>query len=159
MRQRWERPAATVNAPVLIAAQLAASVLVVACPCALGLATPTAVLVGTALGARNGLLIRGGDVLERANDLDVIVFDKTGTLTVGKPTVEKLTTSKLTSEEEVLSLAAAVERNSTHPLAVAVNKRASQNGNKAYECGGFFQTRAGIGCFWNRKWEEDSHRY
>ena len=67
---------ATVNAPVLIAAQLAASVLVVACPCALGLATPTAVLVGTALGARNGLLIRGGDVLERANDLDAIVLTK-----------------------------------------------------------------------------------
>ena len=139
---------ATVNAPVLIAAQLAASVLVVACPCALGLATPTAVLVGTALGARNGLLIRGGDVLERANDLDAIVFDKTGTLTVGKPTVERLTTSNWTNENEVLALAAAVERNSTHPLAVAMNKRASQNGIKTYKCAeNSFKQEPGLGAF------------
>jgi ATPase, P-type (transporting), HAD superfamily, subfamily IC len=73
------------NAPILIALQMTASVLVVACPCALGLATPTAVLVGTALGARHGLLIRGGDILEKANNLDTVIFDKTGTLTIGKP--------------------------------------------------------------------------
>lgn len=140
--------AATVNAPVLIAAQLAASVLVVACPCALGLATPTAVLVGTALGARNGLLIRGGDVLERANDLDTIVFDKTGTLTVGKPAVENLTTSNGMNEIEVLALAAAVERNSTHPLAVAVNKRASSYKNITYECAeDSFRQEPGLGAF------------
>ena len=67
---------------------------------------------------------------------------------MGKPTVEKLTTSKLTSKEEVLSLAAAVERNSTHPLAVAVNKRASQNGNKTYECAeDSFKQEPGLGAF------------
>ena len=116
------------SAPLLLGLQMAASVLVVACPCALGLATPTAVLVGTSLGARHGLLIRGGDVLERAHKLDCVVFDKTGTLTVGKPRVtrvlcggeggdgEKSGVDRLT----LLSMAAAVERNSRHPLAVAV---------------------------------------
>ena len=124
------------------------STLVIACPCALGLATPTAVLVGTALGARNGLLIRGGDVLERANDLDTIVFDKTGTLTVGKPAVENLTTSNGMNEIEVLALAAAVERNSTHPLAVAVNKRASSYKNITYECAeDSFRQEPGLGAF------------
>ena len=78
------------SAPLLLGLQMAASVLVVACPCALGLATPTAVLVGTSLGARHGLLIRGGDVLERAHTLDCVVFDKTGTLTVGRPRVTRV---------------------------------------------------------------------
>lgn len=72
---------------LLLAAQMACNVLVTACPCALGLATPTAVLVGTSAGARRGLLIRGGDILEATSGVDTVVFDKTGTLTVGKPQV------------------------------------------------------------------------
>ncbi|KAJ4758830.1 Copper-transporting P-type ATPase [Rhynchospora pubera] len=84
-------PAAVQQASsVSLALQLACSVLVVACPCALGLATPTAVLVGTSLGARRGLLLRGGDVLEKFSEVDTIVFDKTGTLTTGKPIVTKV---------------------------------------------------------------------
>lgn len=110
------------SATLSLACKLAASVLVVACPCALGLATPTAVLVGTSLGARNGLFIRGGDVLERAQEVDTVVFDKTGTLTRGKPRVLRVTPSAATrlSEAEILCLAAAVERNARHPIAAAI---------------------------------------
>ena len=114
------------SAPLLLGLQMAASVLVVACPCALGLATPTAVLVGTSLGARHGLLIRGGDVLERAHKLDCVVFDKTGTLTVGRPRVTRVLCGGEGNKPSgvdrltLLSMAAAVERNSRHPLAVAV---------------------------------------
>lgn len=97
------------------------SVLVVACPCALGLATPTAVMVGTGVAASSGILIKGGDALERAHKIKTIVFDKTGTLTKGKPAVthHKIFHDKL-SLGEVLSLAAAVETCSEHPLAGAV---------------------------------------
>ncbi|KAL3154215.1 hypothetical protein ABBQ32_013720 [Trebouxia sp. C0010 RCD-2024] len=97
------------------------SVLVVACPCALGLATPTAVMVGTGVAASSGILIKGGDALERAHKIKTIVFDKTGTLTKGKPAVtnHRLFHDKL-SLEEVLGLAAAVEACSEHPLASAV---------------------------------------
>jgi len=114
--------AAAAGAPLLLAAQLACSVLVVACPCALGLATPTAVLVGTSLGARHGLLIRGGDVLERAAGVDTVVFDKTGTLTSGRPALTRLLPAPggARSEAQLLALAAAVERRSSHPLARAV---------------------------------------
>ena len=118
---------AGVNAPLLLGLQMAASVLVVACPCALGLATPTAVLVGTSLGARHGLLIRGGDVLERTHTLDTVVFDKTGTLTVGRPAVKRAVVADGVREEDVLAMAAAVERNSRHPLALAVAAAAESN--------------------------------
>lgn len=100
--------------PLLLALQMACNVLVVACPCALGLATPTAVLVGTSLGARKGLLIRGGDVLEKVWELDTIVFDKTGTLTAGRPVVTEVVGGKREgdswSQEEVLALAAGETR-------------------------------------------------
>ncbi|XP_011087884.1 copper-transporting ATPase PAA1, chloroplastic [Sesamum indicum] len=118
-----------------LALQLSCSVLVVACPCALGLATPTAVLVGTSLGATRGLLLRGGSILERFSTVNTIVFDKTGTLTIGKPTVTKVVTqghqadtkSELDptsthkwSEVEVLKLAAGVESSTIHPIGKAI---------------------------------------
>jgi len=115
---------------VLLSLQLACNVLVVACPCALGLATPTAVLVGTSMGARRGMLLRGGDVLERAHVLDTVVFDKTGTITEGKPQVEGVTCtgdSGLT-EEDILSFSAAVERGSSHPVAQALIAEADRIG-------------------------------
>ncbi|RID45111.1 hypothetical protein BRARA_I01860 [Brassica rapa] len=102
------------------------SVVVIACPCALGLATPTAVMVATGVGATNGVLIKGGDALEKAHKLKYIIFDKTGTLTQGKATV---TTAKVFSEMdrgELLTLVASAEASSEHPLAKAIVDYASQ---------------------------------
>ncbi|MEG4997338.1 heavy metal translocating P-type ATPase [Microcoleus sp. B4-D4] len=98
-------------------------VLIIACPCALGLATPTAVMVGTGKGAKNGILIKGAESLELAHKIQVIVLDKTGTLTEGKPTVTDFVTIKGTensNELKLLQLAASVERNSEHPVGEAV---------------------------------------
>lgn len=98
-------------------------VLIIACPCALGLATPTSIMVGTGKGAENGILIKGADSLELAHKLQTIVLDKTGTLTQGKPTVTDFVTVNGTAnsnELKLLQLAASVERNSEHPLAEAV---------------------------------------
>ncbi|MEH1793319.1 heavy metal translocating P-type ATPase [Nostoc sp.] len=102
-------------------------VLIIACPCALGLATPTSVMVGTGKGAENGILIKGADSLELAHKIQIIVLDKTGTLTQGKPTVTDFVTVNGTAngnEIKLLQLAATVERNSEHPLAEAVVKYA-----------------------------------
>src|ERR1019366_7102153 len=105
----------------LVAAMVpAVGVLVVACPCALGLATPVAVMVGTGRGAEMGLLIRGGEALERIRALRVVVFDKTGTLTVGAPRVVDVTGVGGADPRRALLLAAAVEQASEHPLARAV---------------------------------------
>lgn len=108
------------------------SVLVIACPCALGLATPTAVMVGTGLGAENGILIKGGEYLEGTENIDTIVFDKTGTLTRGELTVTDIVSGNgqeaALPEREVLRLAASAERGSEHPLAQAVLKRAHDVG-------------------------------
>eukprot|EP00854_Cymbomonas_tetramitiformis_P026885 gene26885-33052_t len=105
------------------------SVLVIACPCALGLATPTAVMVGTGVGATNGILIKGGDALERCANVGVVVFDKTGTLTRGKPMVtgHQVFTdlSQDHSLHSFLSIAAAAEAGSQHPLAGAVKDYAA----------------------------------
>ncbi|MCZ2492116.1 copper-translocating P-type ATPase [Dellaglioa carnosa] len=101
----------------------AVSVLVIACPCALGLATPTALMVGTGLSAKMGILIKNGEVLEAANDLQTIVFDKTGTITVGKPVV----TDIIGDPQDVLSLAASLEESSEHPLAAAIMDKASED--------------------------------
>jgi len=99
----------------------AVAVLVIACPCSLGLATPTAIMVGTGLGAARGILIKNGEALERGKKIDVVVFDKTGTLTEGKPKVVDILTCKATmSADELLALAASVERFSEHPLAQAI---------------------------------------
>ncbi|GAA0156841.1 primary active transporter [Lithospermum erythrorhizon] len=109
--------------PLLLSLKLAVDVLVVSCPCALGLATPTAILVGTSLGAKQGLLIRGGDVLERLAAIDYIMLDKTGTITEGKPSVTAVA-SLGHEESEVLQLAAAVEKTASHPIAKAILTKA-----------------------------------
>jgi P-type Cu+ transporter len=100
------------------------SVLIIACPCAMGLATPTAVMVGTGLGAEDGILIKGGESLEKACSLDTVVFDKTGTLTRGEPQVTDVIPSPGTGREEALGVAASLEALSEHPLARAVVRRA-----------------------------------
>lgn len=102
----------------------AVSVLVIACPCALGLATPTAILVGTGKGAQNGILIRGGAALEQAHRMTTIVLDKTGTVTEGKPALTDLTVYGKGSESETLAQIAAVEALSEHPLAAAIVRAA-----------------------------------
>ena len=96
------------------------SVLVIACPCALGLATPTAIMVGTGRGASEGILIKGGAVLETAHRLEAVVLDKTGTVTRGKPELTDVIAANGGSEEELLRLAASAERESEHPLAAAI---------------------------------------
>ncbi|MBI4250288.1 copper-translocating P-type ATPase [Candidatus Uhrbacteria bacterium] len=99
----------------------AIAVLVIACPCALGLATPTAIMVGTGVGAKRGILIKNGEALERGKKIDAILFDKTGTLTEGKPRVADIVScSSALTEDEILRLSASIERLSEHPLAQAV---------------------------------------
>ena len=105
---------------VVAALMYAVAVLIIACPCALGLATPTALMVGTGRGAKMGILIKSGEVLEAANDIRTVVFDKTGTITAGKPSV----TDVIGDEKAVLTLAAALEYSSEHPLALAILERA-----------------------------------
>lgn len=103
----------------------AVAVLVIACPCALGLATPTAIMVGTGLGAKRGILIKNGESLERARQMDVVVFDKTGTLTAGKPQVTNIIPTSQVSPDEPLQLAASLETLSEHPLGGAIVQAAT----------------------------------
>ena len=110
--------------PLLFALTLTITVFVIACPDALGLATPMAVMVGTGLGAMNGILFKNAAALEEATKLDMIVFDKTGTLTLGQPQVVEIVASPEAGEDSVLALAAAVEQGSDHPLAQAILRRA-----------------------------------
>jgi len=109
----WER--ALINA---------VTVLVIACPCALGLATPTAIMAGTGVAARHGILIQDADALEVARNVTTVAFDKTGTLTEGRPAVVAVLAAAGVSEDEVVRLSAALQRSSSHPLAVAVTARA-----------------------------------
>lgn len=102
----------------------AVAVLVVSCPCALGLATPTALMVGTSKGAESGILIKGGDALEKAHLITAVAFDKTGTLTKGEPAVTDIVPTSVT-KEELIKVAASLEKGSEHPLAGAVVKAAS----------------------------------
>lgn len=111
----------------------AVAVLIIACPCALGLATPTALMVGTGRGAKMGILIKNGEVLEAANDIQTVVFDKTGTITLGKPVV----TDIVGNEKTVLTLAAALEHSSEHPLAAAILEKAEGLGIKAQDAADF----------------------
>jgi Cu+-exporting ATPase len=102
------------------------AVLIIACPCALGLATPTAIMVGTGKAAEYGILIRGGEALEQTRKIDTIVLDKTGTLTRGKPAVTQVVAADGSTELEILRLAAAVEVGSEHPLGEAIVERAHE---------------------------------
>ncbi|MCY4449593.1 MAG: heavy metal translocating P-type ATPase [Chloroflexi bacterium] len=130
--------------PALDTAMLnAIAVLIIACPCALGLATPTAIMVGAGSGARHGVLIRGAEALEQAHKLDVVVFDKTGTLTKGEPQVTDVLPRGI-SENELLSLAAAVEQQSEHPIAAAVVRAARGRGLNLPRASDF-QSAPGLG--------------
>ncbi len=112
-----------VGQPLLFALTLTITVFVIACPDALGLATPMAVMVGTGLGAMNGILFKNASALENATKLDIIVFDKTGTLTMGQPEVVEIATAQDVDEKKVLALAGSVEQGSEHPLAQAILRR------------------------------------
>lgn len=114
------------GAPLSFALMAFTAVIVIACPCALGLATPTAIMAGTGKGAEHGILIKGGEPLEAANKINAIVFDKTGTLTKGKPEVTDVIALGDASEEEVLEAAASLERSSEHPLAEAIVNHAKE---------------------------------
>ncbi len=104
------------------------AVLIVACPCALGLATPTAIMVGVGKGAENGILIKNGETLEAAYKLQTVVFDKTGTLTKGEPEVTDIIPTEAFKEDQLLQLASIAEKNSEHPLGEAIVKKAKEKG-------------------------------
>ena len=108
------------------------SVLIIACPCALGLATPTAIMVGTGRGAENGILIKGGDSLETAHKLNTIILDKTGTITKGEPSLTDVITVDGMSENDFLKIVAAAEKSSEHPLAAAI-VRGAESRNLTFE--------------------------
>jgi Cu+-exporting ATPase len=112
----------------------AVAVLIIACPCALGLATPMSIMVGVGRGAREGVLIKDAEVLETLEDVDTIVVDKTGTLTEGRPKVTEIATAQTFSERELVRLAAAVEQNSEHPLGRAVVAAAAERGIEVSTC-------------------------
>lgn len=115
------------TSPFLFSLLISITVLIISCPCAVGLATPTAIMVGTGKGAENGILIKGGEALERAQKLDTIVFDKTGTLTKGEPSLTDVIAIK-GAEVEILKLAAIAEKGSEHPLGEAILKGAKERG-------------------------------
>ncbi|PSO47839.1 MAG: copper-translocating P-type ATPase [Cyanobacteria bacterium SW_9_44_58] len=118
------------TSPLLLSLKLMIAVLVIACPCALGLATPTAILVGTGIGAKQGLLLKGGDVLEKVHRLKTLVFDKTGTLTEGEPKVTDVWVAATPdiNEDTLLQLAASAEQGTNHPLANAIVAAAQEKG-------------------------------
>lgn len=121
------------------------AVLVIACPCAMGLATPTAVMVGTGLGAEHGILFKSSEALERAGKLDVVVLDKTGTITRGQPAVTDILVKNYPAgEEELLRLAASVEKGSEHPLGEAILTEANQRALQLSDPQGF-QAQVGSG--------------
>ena len=115
----------------------AVAVLVIACPCSLGLATPTAIMVGTGLGAKKGILIKNGEALEKSKKIDVVAFDKTGTLTEGKPKVTDVISFSGLSNNELLKIAACIENLSEHPLAQAVVNAAKEKKQKIMEATSF----------------------
>jgi Cu2+-exporting ATPase/Cu+-exporting ATPase len=132
------------GAQVSFALNVVISVLVISCPCALGLATPTAIMVGTGQGAKSGILFKSAEALELAHELDFIVLDKTGTITTGRPEVTKIVPSGSRAENEVLALAASLEKLSEHPLGLAVVKAASERNLPLADVLDFAQT-PGVG--------------
>ena len=122
----------------------AVAVLIIACPCALGLATPMAIMVGTGRGARAGVLIKNAEALEILEKVDTLVFDKTGTLTEGKPTVESVVAASVGSETELVRLAASLEQGSEHPLGSAIVAAAREN-NIPMAGVSDFQSQPGLG--------------
>ncbi len=136
--------AATSN-PWIVAIVAAVAVLVVACPCALGLATPTAIMVGTGQGAERGILIRGGESLERIQAVRAVLLDKTGTITRGRPELTDVIALPATTEEELLRLVAGAEQGSEHPLAAAIVEGARARGVTALPGPERFTAHAGRG--------------
>jgi len=122
----------------------AVSVLIIACPCAMGLAVPTAVMVATGRGAELGLLIKGGEILQRAGEVDTVVFDKTGTITEGAPTVKSVTAFPTFTENELLAAGGSLERHSEHPVAAAIVRAALARGIPLSEVESF-QSHTGSG--------------
>lgn len=125
------------GAPLSFALMAFTAVIVIACPCALGLATPTAIMVGTGKGAEHGILVKGGEPLESACKINAIVFDKTGTLTKGKPEVTDVEGLGSLDEDEVLEIAASIEKQSEHPLAEAIYTYAQNEDIKLQEVSDF----------------------
>ncbi|MBE6892136.1 MAG: copper-translocating P-type ATPase [Ruminococcaceae bacterium] len=128
---------------ISFALKIFTSVLVIACPCAMGLATPTAVIVGTGIGAENGILIRSGEALETASKTTTVVFDKTGTITAGQPSVSDIITN--IDENELLALTYTVESISDHPLAKTVCEEAEKRGIKKFSTVSDFLNFSGTG--------------
>jgi len=126
----WVDPTLSV---VSLAIFATVATLVIACPCALGLATPTVLMVGSGMGAENGVLIRRGEAIQTLKDVKVIVFDKTGTITKGQPEVTDTIPAEGFSQKEVLRFAASVEKGSEHPLAEAIIKRAEEEGLELFK--------------------------
>jgi P-type Cu+ transporter len=138
----WYFLADTAALPRAIAA--AVSVLIIACPCAMGLAVPTAVMVATGRGAELGLLIKGGEILQRAGDVNTVVLDKTGTVTEGIPSVGRVIAIDAVEEDQILAAAASLERHSEHPVGTAIVRAAGERGVR-FEPVVDFQSHTGSG--------------
>ncbi len=135
----WVNPEATTPILALLAA---VAVLVIACPCALGLATPTALMVGSGLGAERGILIRSGEAIQTFKDIKVVVLDKTGTITRGEPQLTEVTAAEGVAEQRLLHLAASVENASEHPIARAIVEGARERGVQPADVSDFRSTGA-----------------
>jgi Cu+-exporting ATPase len=137
---------ASTEAPLVRGFAAAVAVLIIACPCAMGLAVPTAVMVATGRGAEMGMLLKGGEVLQRAGDITTVVLDKTGTVTEGEPTVTDvvLVPDTQLSQDELLALVASLERSSEHPLGDAIVRHATGLGLDLHRADGF-ESRTGRG--------------
>lgn len=131
-----------VTGDLAAAVKAAISVLVISCPCSLGLATPTAIMVGTGKGAQNGILIKSAESLETAHHVSTVVLDKTGTCTEGKPSVQRVYTHNI-SEEELMPLIVSVEANSSHPLARSITEYCTGKDISAVVCTDYSETPGG----------------